>query len=253
MWSEIILTLKKYIGSGWLAGLFVAAVLYLLFVEKDRVKRIILLYISIVTLALFFFPLFAQMIFRYLDKETYYRILWLVPQTAVIAYAGVYLVAGISKRWLKTLAALAICALLAGAGDYVYDNPYFSRAENRFHVPQAVALICDAIIVEGGEVQAAFPAEMLPYVRQYTANIRMPYGRELLMEGLLIYNFLYNAISKDEIDCQEIALLAAEQNCDYVILHEAKKGQEGFEKTDYRYQETIAGYRIYARRQQGKS
>ena len=30
-----------------------------------------------------------------------------------------------------------------------------------------------------------------------------------------------------------------------IILHETKPGQEGFEKTGYRYVETAAGYRIY--------
>ena len=86
MWSEIILLFKNYIGNGWAAGLFAAAFLYLLLTEKDGTKRIILLYTSAVTAVLFFCPLFAKGVYRYLDEETYYRILWLLPVTAVIAY-----------------------------------------------------------------------------------------------------------------------------------------------------------------------
>ena len=85
MWNEITTLFKNYIGDGLAAGLFLAASAYLLFVEKDRVKRIILLYTSAVTVTLFFFPLFAKVVFRYLDEETYYRILWLVPMTAAIS------------------------------------------------------------------------------------------------------------------------------------------------------------------------
>lgn len=245
MWSEIIVLFKNYIGNGLAAGLFLVSFLYLLIVEKDRTKRIILLYTSVVTMALFFFPLFAREVYLYLDEETYYRILWLVPMTVVIAYAGVRLVAGFSGRWMKVPAALLVCGLIVVTGDYVYDNPYLSLAENRFHVPQTVALVCDAIIVEGREVRAVFPSEMLPYVRQYTANVCMPYGREMVVERWQNDNPLYDAMCEEEVDCEKIASLAAEQGCHYIILHETKPGQEGFEKTDYHYVETAAGYRIY--------
>ena len=82
MWDEILVLFKNYIGDGRAAGLFLLSFLYLLFVEKDRTKRIILLYTSALTVALFFFPLFAKSVYQYLDEETYYRILWLGPMTA---------------------------------------------------------------------------------------------------------------------------------------------------------------------------
>ena len=245
MWSEIILLFKNYIGNGLAVLLFAAAFLYLLLTEKDRTKRIILLYTSAVTAALFFCPLFAEEVYRYLDEETYYRILWLVPMTAVIAYAGIRLIAGISGKWRRGFAAILVCAAIILTGDYVYDNPYFERASNRFHVPQTVALVCDAIIVEGREVRAVFPGEMLPYVRQYTANVCMPYGREMAVERWQNDNPLYDAMEAAEPDCKRIAFLAEEQDCHYIIMHETKPGQEAFEKTDYRYVETVAGYRIY--------
>lgn len=245
MWSEIILLFKNYIGNGFAAGLFAVSLVYLLCVEKDRSKRIILLYTSSVVLVLFFCPLFAEGVFRYLDPETYYRILWLVPMTAVIAYAGVRLVAGFSKKWLKTAAALSVCGMIVLTGDYVYDNPFFSPAENRFHVPQAVIHVCDAIIVEGREVRAAFPDEMIPFVRQYTGVVCMPYGREAQVERWGSTNELYDALKEEVLDCKKITALAAEQECHYIIVNAAKKGQEDFEKNGYHYVETVAGYSIY--------
>lgn len=245
MWNTILTLFKNYIGNGLAFLLFAAALLYLLFTEKDRTKRIILLYISLVTAVLFFCPLFASEICRYMDTETYYRILWLAPMTAVISYAGIRLIAGISGKWLRILAASVFCAVIVLTGDYVYDNPYFSPAQNRFHVPQTVALVCDAIIVEGREVCAVFPDEMLPYVRQYTDYICMPYGRDMQVESWIGWNPLYGAMREEEADCEKIASLAAEQKCHYIIMHETKPGQEGFEKTDYHYVETVAGYRIY--------
>lgn len=245
MWSEIIFLFRNYIGNGLAAGLFALSFLYLSVVEKEKTKRIILLYTSFVILALFFCPLFAAGIFRRLESETYYRILWLVPMTAVIAYAGVRLVMGCPGRRRKTLAAFAVCAAIAFTGDYIYDNPFFHRAENRFHIPQVVVLLCDAIIVDGWEVQAAFPDEMLIYVRQYSCAIRMPYGREMQVERWGYQSELYEALKEETLDCEKIATLAAREGCQYIIVNEAKKGRENFDKNGYRYVETIAGYCIY--------
>lgn len=236
---------RDYIGNGFAAGLFAVSFLYLMIREKDRTKRVILVYLSLVTVLLFFCPLFAQIIFRFLDGETYYRILWLVPMTAVIAYAGIRLVSEFSGKWMRAAAAVCVCAAIVLTGDYVYDNPYFGPAENRFHVPQAVALVCDAIIVEGREVRAVFPDEMLPYVRQYTGNIRMPYGREMQVERWWNSNELYDAMHEEVLDCEKVAALAAEAECHYIIVHETRKGQEGFEENGYHYVETAAGYCIY--------
>lgn len=245
MWEEILLLFKNYIGNGLAAGLFVLSFLYLLCVEKDRSKRIILLYTSAVVLVLFFCPLFAAVIFRFLDPETYYRILWLVPMTAVIAYAGIRFVAGCTKKRIKTAAVLAVCGLIVLTGDYVYDNPFFSRAENRFHVPQSVIHVCDAIVVEGREVRAAFPDEMIPFVRQYTGIVCMPYGRDTQVERWGKTNELYEALKEEVLDCEKIAALAIEQECHYIIVNAAKKGQEDFEKNGYHFVETVAGYSIY--------
>lgn len=247
MWSEVISLFREYIGNGLAAGLFVVSFLYLLFREKDRTKRIILVYVSFVTILLFFCPLFAKVIFRFLDSETYYRILWLVPMTAVIAYAGIRLVTEFPKKWMRAAAGASMCAVIVLTGDYVYDNPYFGPAENRFHVPQTVAYVCDAIIVEGREVRAVFPDEMLPYVRQYTQNIRMPYGREMQVERWWNSNELYDAMHEEPLDCEKIAALATEGECHYVILHETTEGLEGFEQTNYHCVDTVAGYCIYLR------
>lgn len=245
MWDEILLLFQKYIGNGFAAGLFAVSFLYLMFREKDRTKRIVLVYVSLTMLVLFFCPVFAKIIFRYLDSETYYRILWLVPMTAVIAYAGIRLAAEFPKKWMRALAVFAVCAAIVLTGDYVYDNPFFRPAENRFHVPQTVAYVCDAIIVEGREVRAVFPDEMLPFVRQYTGNIRMPYGREMQVERWGNSDELYDAMNEEVLDPEKIASLAAQRGCHYIILHETRKGLEGFKKTNYHYVETVAGYRIY--------
>ncbi len=245
MWDRIITLFTEYIGDGKIMALFAAAFIYLLFAEKEREKRIVLLYVSLAAAALFFCPLFAAAAYHFLDDEIYYRILWIIPMTVIIAYAGVKLIGSLSQKWKKAAALLLSCGLIVISGKNVYENACFSPAENRFHVPQTVALVCDEIIVEGREVKAVFPSEMLPYVRQYTANICMPYGREMQVERWKNENPLYDAMEEEEIDCKKVAELAAAQGCYYIILHETKPLKGGFDMYNFTRVGNAAGYDIY--------
>ena len=87
---EIWKIFNAYCGSGIYPFLFLAALAYLLAIEKDKKVRIVLLESSLVIALLFFFPLFKRLMDR-LDEGTYYRILWLLPMTVVIAMAAVRL------------------------------------------------------------------------------------------------------------------------------------------------------------------
>ncbi len=75
------------------------------------------------------------------EAGTYYRILWLLPMTVVIAYAGVKLIGKHTRIGLVALA--AVCIL---GGSYVYGNVNVSKAENRYHLPAEVPAICDLIM-----------------------------------------------------------------------------------------------------------
>lgn len=236
---------KNYIGNGMLFILFIIACVFLFIKEKDKVKRTLLIYFPLTVLILFFFPLFHGIVDMMLDEETYYRILWLMPMTATIAYAGVKWILLGMKKWQRVVAMLLCCCLIVFTGDYVYDNPYFSKAENRFHIPQYVAEVCDSIIVEGREVRAAFPSEMLPYVRQYTANICMPYGRNVIVEDWDKTSELYNAMTADEIDCETVSELAKEESCQYVILNASWKLIGTMEEYNYDKVNSVDGYDIY--------
>jgi len=178
---EILQIIRNYVGNGLAVILYIVSVVYLFIKEKDETKRIVLLYSTIMIMFFFLLPPFAVIIFNTMGQEVYYRILWLLPMTIVIAYAFIKVLWSLPDfKWKMICCALG-AVLIMLTGDYTYDNPYFSRAENRFHVPQTVTDVCDAIIIPGREVKAAVPSEMLPYVRQYTANVCMPYGRDVVV------------------------------------------------------------------------
>lgn len=205
MWDTIRTLFQEYMGTGLIVGWYLIALLYLWFTEKDRRIRVLFLYMPLLLLFLYFNPIFARLICGATGDEIYYRILWLLPITVVIAYAAVS-VYGRLKGRKKYGFALLSAVLVTVSGSLVYASPHFHRAENLYHMPQAVVDICDAIQVEGREVMAVFPKEMLSFVRQYTPLVCMPYGREMLVDRWGAQNPLYDAMEAEVLDMDVILL-----------------------------------------------
>lgn len=245
MWNEVITLFQEYMGTGLIVGWFLLALVYLLVKEKRKNIRILFVYVPIILLLLYFNPLMAELIYGLAGNEIYYRILWLLPMTLVIAYAVIHLY-GALKGKVRILFA-AVCAVLCMiSGSFIYNNPVFGKAQNLYHVPDTVVRICDAIEVDGREVMAVFPTELIQYVRQYSPVVCMPYGREQLVDRWwYYYDELYTVMEAEAVDVARMSVLAKERLCHYVIVR-ADKPLKG-DPADYSYVlfDTIDGYAIY--------
>lgn len=219
--KDIITTFISYCGDGILPVLFLIAMIYLLITEKDKKVRIVLVESSLIILVLFFFPLFKLVMDKVEEAGTYYRILWLLPMTIVTAYAGVKL---IGKHTRIGLAALtAVCIL---CGNYVYNNVHISKAENRYHIPAVVVNICDAIQPAEDEerIWAVFPSELLHFVRQYSSDVQLIYGRDMMVASWdHVEHPIYALMEAETVQVELLAELLNDYNCQYVILNENKK------------------------------
>lgn len=239
--SSALQTFHNYMGTGLVVIWFLFGLVYLFLCEKRKPRRILFVYTPVIVLLLYFNPLFAGVFYGLVGDEIYFRICWLLPIIAVIAYSAVL----ICER-LKGKAAAGFMAatfvLLAVSGKLVYSSPLYSRAENIYHVPDSVVHICDAIEVPGREVMAVFPSEMLLYVRQYSSVVCMPYGREALMD---VYTPFYFAMESEMVDLETLVPMAREELCHYLVFRQdqvfseepANYGWEIFLETD--------GYVVY--------
>lgn len=244
MWNQVIHLFREYMGTGLIVGWFLLTVIYLLLKEKRTHIRIVFVYMPIILLLLFFNPLFAKLLYGFVGDEIYYRILWLIPVTVVIAYGMVHLYGALKGR-VRICFALLCAILICVSGSYIYSNPYFQKAQNLYHMPQSVVDICDAIEVEGREVMAVFPSEMLQYVRQYSPVVCMPYGREQLIERWNFQDELFDVMESEVIEASRLAVLAKQRLCHYIILSQEKELQGSLTDYDYVLFDTIDGYNIY--------
>ncbi len=259
MWSEVILLFREYMGTGLIVIWFLLSLIYLWVNEKRKHIRVLFVYMPIVLLLLYFNPLFAALVLGLTGDEIYYRMLWLMPITVVNAYTCVCIHErlmqrfsegeGAHKRFLKemvsVLTAVCMAGVIALSGSYIYSNPFFSKAENQYHVPDSVVHICDAINVPGREVMAVFPLELVQYVRQYSPVTCMPYGREALVERWNYDYPLCSAMEAEVIDIAELAPLVREASCHYVILPAEKKRVGTPEDYGWIWFGEIDGYVIY--------
>lgn len=242
--SNVVTLFREYMGTGLIVGWFLLSVVYLLIREKRRPVRILFIYVPVILLLLYFNPLFARVVYGVAGDEIYYRILWLIPVTAVVAYAAVQLCGQVKGRMRALLA--GVCAvLIVVSGSYIYDNVYFHKAENAYHVPQSVVDICDAIEIGGREVMAVFPVELLQYVRQYSPVVCMPYGREITVARWDNTHELYERMEEDVIQVEELVRLARNSLCHYVILPAQKELDGSFLEYEYELFGEIGGYVIY--------
>lgn len=242
--QEILTIFINYCGTGIYPFLFLLALIYLLVTEKDRKIRIVLVESSLVITVLFFFPLFKMVMEKVEEAGTYYRILWLLPMTVMIAYAGVKLIGRHTRIGLVVLA--AVCVL---GGDYLYDNVNVSEAKNRYHIPEEVAAICEVIQPAEDEerVWAVFPSELIHFVRQYTTDIQMPYGREQLVNswGRVIDHPMYLLMEADTIELELLAELADDYTVHYIILNKSKPVHGEPEDCGLELAAEIGGYDVY--------
>ena len=213
--QTIMAIFKDYGGTGYYTVLFLLSLIYLGYAEEDKRVKTILVYIPAIIFLLFFIPLF-YLLYNTLDSGTYYRILWLIPMTVIIAYAGCKAIGHHTR-----LGVLIGCIVLVISGTYVYNSQYITKAENLYHLPQETVEICEMIMPEEGEerVWAVFPVEQVHFVRQYTTTIQMPFGRDNLVETWYYeHHPLYTLLQQEVIPVKELSELSIEHYCNYIIL-----------------------------------
>ena len=215
MRSFAVETFLKYMGTGLILIWFLLALAYLFFNEKRKPRRILFVYAPLVTLLLFFNPLFSRLLCTVMGDEIYFRSCWLLPVILEIAYCAVQIAGRLKGRSAAAFTAAAFL-LIAVSGRLVYANPLYSLAENSYHVPDSVVHVCDAIRVPGREVMAAFPKDMLLYVRQYSPYVCMPYGREVIMgQPDVFYEIMEE---EDAVDLERLVPIAREAGCHFIVL-----------------------------------
>lgn len=251
IFMECWVSFKLYFGNPLQALLLVAAAIYITVFEKNMKKKLLLGILPLLVLAGFLLPVTKMLYVAAFDdgSDTYYRLLWLIPSYVVVGYALCKFAFDLGSRAKQRIALVCSLAVIVLSGSLVYINRYMSVAENFYHIPQNVIDICDVIAPQEGEprVRAAFPSELVHFVRQYDTNILMPYGREMLATQWDYYNEVYEVMEKPEtIDADLLLEATRKTGCSYIILAQNRKIDKNLEGCGLKIVGVVDKYNIYA-------
>ena len=243
-------SLKLYGGNGAILLLFLASAIYLVVTEESVKKKIMLGIIPLLILAGFLLPFTKIVYVAAFDdgSDTYYRLLWLIPMYVVIAYALCKLIYSLKNSVYQRIGIVVAVAVIAVSGSLVYASQHVTVAENLYHIPQSVIDICDVLAPAEDEprVRAAFPSELVHFVRQYDTDILMPYGREMVVTQWDYYTPVYEVMEKPEIiDAKAFLEATRETKCTYIVLHENRKIDENLENLGLKLVTNLHEYNIY--------
>lgn len=242
--SVVIEDLILYNNSRYLYILFLVALIFLWFTEKDRKLKTVLIYLSAALVVVFVCPIYAW-IGQKIDEQIYYRVFWSVPVGILVCYAAVRAIQHFKRLISRIIIGIMIVLVIIGNGKLVYTNTLHFKSSNPYHIPQVVMDVADAIKMEKYTPIAVLPAELLPFLRQYSCDILTPYGRNMLEKQWDFSNALYDAMEAEVYDTQEIALRAREEHCAYVVLSSAKEQKGSLEDNNYFLKDFVGGYYIY--------
>ena len=245
--KEIIGFWNNYWGDSFVPWLLLAAVVYLLiFRRKKESTKYVLLYLA-AALVLFFCPVTAKIIQACIGETVYWRVLWLVPSTPVIAFAMTEFLK--ERKSAAKIAALALCAvLIVISGKGIYQAGNYHLVHNYQKVPDEVAGICEMVKKDAGDALFLLAADNYigPYVRVYDPSIQLMVTRE----GRGGYGAgprrLYLEINAPVLNYRNIAAVGRRTFCNYLVVKVPNEEQKK-EMEMYGYQEVgnVNRYSLY--------
>lgn len=242
--TTLIEDIILYNNNRFLILLFLAALIFLWITERDkRIKTVLVYFVTAITV-LFCCPLYAWIGMK-VDAEIYYRVFWSIPIGILVCYSAVRAISHFKKFISRVLVCILTVLVICMNGKFYFTNTLHFKAVNAYHMPQVVIDVADALKMEKYKPIAAIPAELLPFIRQYSADIFTPYGRNIVETQWNFSNALYDAMEAEEYDAQEIAQCAREEHCTYVVLSSVKPMKGSMEEQNYIYKGLVSGYYIY--------
>lgn len=182
MFSENIEIIKnaftRYSGTGSYFALFFVALIYIFIVEKDKNKRMFLLYFSCLVLFVVLNPIFNKLVNSFLNKNVYQRLFWMVPMGVVIAYVGADIIKKTENISKKTIVSILLICTIMFSGKLIYTEENYTKTNNLFKFPDETLAVIDIMSsIDLENKKAMVSTDLVEYVRQKDASIKLAYPR----------------------------------------------------------------------------
>lgn len=247
---------NNYNGTGMQMALFFACIIYLWVQKKEKDRRFLFVGYTLLFFIICFFPVTAKIIMKVcIGESVYWRMFWLLPTAVISAYTAVEIIMQMEKKSRRYLLLAGMLAVIVLTGTNVYNGAIFDRKQNNYKLPQDVVDICDIIekdaAANGIEDKKLITVnDLVSSVRQYDANINMPYGNNAI-KGLKIdgdsAKQIFRIMSSDTKNWEALAYYAALENCNYLAYNADDAAAQTLETLQYEKIGANANYYVYRR------
>lgn len=245
-----------YNGTGMQMALFFACLIYLFFQKKEKEKRFLFLGYTLLFFLICFFPVTAKIIMEVcIGKSVYWRMFWLLPATVVTAYTASVILMQAEGKGKRRLLLFGMLCIIALTGTNVYNGTVFERKQNLYKLPQDTVDVCDIIerdAAENGISHKKLIAsnDLLSSIRQYDAEILMPYGYEAIKQNKTATTDayqIYQIMSSEKKNWKALAWYAAQEDCNYLACPSEEASLEEMRSLGYEAIGSNAAYSVYRR------
>ncbi len=247
VWDEFI----NFIGgkSGFIHWcIFGVAVFCCAFMGKEERKK--LFWPSVLVLLFFFNPVFYAVVGTRFLSGIYWRLLWMLPISFVIAYAITQIVYKIRGDVLRVLVIIAASACIIITGEREFSAETYTEKENDYEIAQAAIEISDIVMSNLGDWKENIivPNELLCDIRQYSCSVGLLYGRNA---GGFITNIepdeqaVYEEMCKEKPDVALVTEIGRARGCRYIVFNTSFH-QIPEELNDYGYEKIAVVQEDYA-------
>lgn len=211
--------------------LLIISILYLYNYWRKK-SRYVLIHAPILLFVVLLNPISTYITSKFFPLDAYYgRLVNLIPIVYIIASCAVCFVGECEKKQNgeKSILYLAITIVILLAGESMYYNKSyesrFVKAENHMHLPQYVVDAVDAILASSekkDEIKVVVPWEYTLYIRQYSADIKLGWGRfDWLDDEVVVNNY-----NMTELDIQKFVNYIKEKGCNYIVFPNVDENTE---------------------------
>lgn len=214
----IIDSFSKYKGDGMYMALFFISMLYIFIKEEDKNKKIFFTYYNFIILFITLNPLFNKIVGSVFKSGVYVRVFWMLSIGITIAYSAIDVIYKCSNKTKKIIATIFILLIIICSGKLVYNKQnYLITTANKYRIPDESLQVAQLIESDEENHKKALVSESLvAYIRQVDANIELAYKRE--PQGYANNKFVLAMLQGDS---EQIAKLATENDCNYIVLKKA--------------------------------
>ena len=239
---------RFYAGTGFYHVLYLICLIWVLRDPRiDKKWKYLFTGYTILFLILYYFPVTAKIIAALIGENVYWRMFWILPVPVFAAFISAWFVDGEKLRgWKRLLSVAAVVIVLVVSGRNLYTNGGFVRAENSQKLMEETIMICEMLEEdrqEGEIIRVSVPDEILCELRQYDADIYLPYGR--WPHEYTEKQELRDAMHAQPVQPTELVATLRKFECNYLVYPAVGGMMKAMAEEDFELLGAVGNYQVY--------